>query len=173
VRIGFVARCDPPSSGETSGCDAALVRVGDNIELNNSVNEVSISGTPRDLSDADPAKDVKVQKRGVNGHTTGWLEPTLKLHRITLEHPGAPPLVYEAEGYYVMGAETVAFAKGGDSGATVTDEDGCVVGVVIGLRSTDPMNPDPADLAIVAPITEVLERLGVEIAGTPRRCTVV
>lgn len=99
------------------------------------------------------------------------LDPTPASLKVVLPQPGGPPAVRDyLQGWFVHGDDG-PFARPGDSGAIVVDEDDCVVAMVVALE-TDPQRPlRPEDPAFVIPILNILEGLDVRLTGPDRPCT--
>lgn len=137
------------------------------------IREHPVSRRPRDLDDE--SEPIIVFKRGINapGLTEGLLDPTPESLLADLPQLGGPPIELKyLRGWFVYGTDdTHPFARAGDSGSIVVDEDDCVVGMVVALRSETPYTPKPADPAFVVPIISVLEGLGVRLVGPDRPCT--
>lgn len=170
-KIGDVVQSSPAEPSEEVLLDACLVRIDDHVTLGRVVRGAPISGRARDLSGVDDL--VTVFKRGINtpGLTRGLLDPTPASLKVVLPQPGGPPIVRDyLQGWFVHG-DSVPFARPGDSGSIVVDEDECVVAMVVALE-TDPSRPvRPEDPAFVVPILSILDGLGVQLAGPDRPCT--
>jgi trypsin len=171
--IGDVIESHPSEPCDEVELDACLVRVDDDVTLSNVVRTTVISRRPRDLGDE--SEEIIVYKRGINapGLTEGLLDTTPESLRVELPQIGGPPIVRDyLHGWFVYGADGAhPFARAGDSGSIVVDEDDCVVGMVVALRSKTPYQPQPDDPAFVVPIASVLERLGIRLIGPDRACT--
>lgn len=169
-RIGDVVQSSPVEPSEEVLPDACLVRIDDHVTLGRVVREATISGRARDLSGVDDL--VTVFKRGINapGLTRGLLDPTPASLKVVLPQPGGPPIVRDyLQGWFVHG-DGVPFARPGDSGSIIVDEDECAVAMVVALE-TDPHRPVRAeDPAFVIPILSILDGLGVQLAGPDRPC---
>lgn len=169
--IGEVIESHPPEPCTTVELDACLVRVRDHVSLGHVVRETITSGRARDLRGLDDL--VPVFKRGINtpSLTAGLLDPTPVIGRTKLLQPHGPPIVREyPNGWYVEG-DGVPFAKLGDSGSIVVDEDDCVVAMIVAIRSATPHAPGVEDPAFVIPIFNILDGLNVRLAGPDRPCT--
>ncbi len=170
-RIGEVIESHPPVPADEVELDACLVRVEDEVTLTSVVRQAVMSRRPRDLDDeSDP---IIVYKRGIHAPslTEGLLDPTPVSLRVELPQLGGPPIVRDyLRGWFVEGADG-PFARPGDSGSIVVDEDDCVVAMVVALKSDTPYSPKADDPAFVVPIVSVLEGLGVRLAGPDRPCT--
>jgi hypothetical protein len=171
--IGRVLESHPPEPCVEVDLDASLVEVEDHVTLGRHVRETILSGVPRELVDED--EPIIAFKRGINppGLTEGLLDPTPESLRVVLPQPGGPGIRRNyLRGYFVYGTDhTHPFARGGDSGSIVIDEDDCVVGMVVAMRTNTPLEPRSSDPAFVVPITDVLRGLGVRLAGPRRACT--
>lgn len=172
-RIGDAITSNPPEPVDEVELDAALVRVDDDVALSGVVRATRVSRRPRDLHDED--EPIIVYKRGINapGLTEGLLDPTPESLRVELPQIGGPPIVRDyLRGWFVHGTDgTTPFARAGDSGSIVVDEDDCVVAMVVALRSRTPYSPSPDDPAFVVPIVAVLAGLDVQLEGPDRPCT--
>jgi hypothetical protein len=89
---------------------------------------------------------------------------------VTQSHPPAPCAEIELDACLVNVGDGSPFARQGDSGAVVVDEDDCVVGMVVALKTATRLEPKPDDPAFVVPIVDVLNGLGVRLAGPDRAC---
>jgi len=168
--IGEVIESHPPEPCTTVELDACLVRVRDHVSLGHVVREAITSGRARNLRGLDDL--VPVFKRGINtpSLTAGLLDPTPVIGRTKLLQPYGPPIVREYQnGWHVYG-DGVPFAKLGDSGSIVVDEDDCVVAMLVAVRSEKPFDPKPDDPAFVVPILDVLNGLNVRLVGPDRAC---
>ncbi len=152
--------------------DACLVRVDDHVTLGGVVREAVASGRARDLDGLDDL--IPVFKRGINapGLTRGLLDPTPESLKVVLPQVGGSPIVRDyLRGWFVYG-DAHPFARPGDSGSIVIDEDDCVVAMVVALRAENPHSPKVEDPAFVIPICDVLDGLRVRLAGPDRPCTI-
>lgn len=172
-RIGDVCASHPSDPGDEIELDAALVRVDDNVSMSDVVRHERMSGRPREVED--DGEPLIVYKRGINAPhlTEGLLDPTPESLRVVLPQRGGPPVIRDyLRGWFVAGTDGVSpFARPGDSGSMVVDEDDCVLGMVVALRSKTPFSPSPDDPAFVVPIGSILRGLNVRIAGPDRPCT--
>ncbi len=171
--IGEVIESHPPEPCEEVELDACLVRVGEHVTLGSVVREQPISGRARDLMGVEDL--VTVYKRGIRdpGLTRGLLDPTPVSLKVDQPQPSGPAIVRDyLQGWFVYGDEH-PFARPGDSGAIVTDEDDCVVALVVALRSPTPHAVRVEDPAFVVPILDVLAGLDVRLAGPNRPCVLV
>jgi hypothetical protein len=76
-------------------------------------------------------------------------------------------------GYYVSRTDETPFAKPGDSGAIVVDDDDCVVGMIVAVKlsSATSWAPEPDDPAFVVSMTDILGALDFRLPGADRQCT--
>lgn len=171
-RIGDVLRSHPAEPSDEVHLDAALVRLDDHVTLERVVREHATSGRARDLEGCEDF--VTVYKRGcTSGLTRGTLDPTPESLKVTLPRASGPPIVRDyLRGWFVEGHDG-PFARPGDSGAIVVDEDECVVAMVVALRTDPTRGPQAGDLTFVVPICDVLSGLEVQLAGPDRACTLV
>jgi len=170
-RIGEVIESAPAEPSEEVELDACLVRVEDHVTLGNVVRETITSGRARDLEGLDEL--VTVFKRGINTPhlTQGLLDPTPESLKVELPQSNRQPIVRDyLRGWFVYGDEH-PFARPGDSGSIVVDEDDCVVAMVVALRTERHRAPRPEDPAFVVPIRDILDGLRVELVGPDRLCT--
>jgi hypothetical protein len=169
-RVGDVIESHPAEPCTEVHLDACLVCVDDHVELTQVVRSTITSGRARDLEGLDDY--VTVFKRGINsGLTKGLLDPTPESLKVKLPQAGGPPTVRDyMRGWFVVG-DGQPFARPGDSGSIVIDEDDCVVAMVVALQSDTPHEPQADDAAFVIPICDVLRELGVRLAGPDRQCT--
>ena len=171
-RLGEVVRSHPAEPSDEVHLDAALVHLDDHVTLERVVRTHGTSGRARDL---DGSEDfITVYKRGcTSGLTEGTLDPTPESLRVRLPHAGGEPIVRDyLRGWFVEG-HNGPFARPGDSGAIVVDEDECVVGMVVALRTDAVKGPQPTDLTYVVPIHDILLGLDVRLVGPDRQCTLV
>jgi hypothetical protein len=169
-RIGEVIDSAPAEPCEEVELDACLVRVEDHVKLGQVVRETITSGRARNLDGLNDL--VTVFKRGANtpNLTQGLLDPTPESLKVELPQPHGPPIVRDyLRGWFVYG-EAQPFARPGDSGAIVVDEDDCVVAMVVALRTETQRAPQVDDPAFVIPILDILDGLGVRLAGPDRPC---
>jgi len=173
--VGEVYYSDPvdPDVDEVA-LDAALVEPADDVTFGSVVSDVPTSCFARDVEEtAGDDNPVIVHKRGfATGFTTGLLEPYESTLEIEGRRPDGSPIVRTyTRGYLVTGDNDEAFAKPGDSGAIVTDADGCIVGMVVAVVAATPNNVHPDDPAFIVPISDLLDALSVRLAGPRRPCT--
>ncbi len=171
--IGEVIESHPPAPREEVELDACIVRVGEHVSLGSVVREQAMSGRARDLMGVEDL--VTVYKRGIRdpGLTRGLLDPTPVSLKVDLPQPSGPPIVRDyMRGWFVYGDEH-PFARQGDSGSIVTDEDDCVVALVVALRTDTRRDLRVEDPAFVVPILDVLAGLNVRLAGPDRNCVLV
>lgn len=172
-QIGEVIVSHPSEPCEEVELDACLVRVEDRVTLGSVLREHPTSGRARDLTGVEDL--ITVFKRGIRdpGLTRGLLDPTPVSLKVERQQPSGPPTVRDyLRGWFVYGDEH-PFARQGDSGSIVTDEDDCVVALVVALR-TDPLREVRVDdPAFVVPIFDVLAGLDVRLAGPNRPCVLV
>ncbi|HTA14107.1 MAG TPA: hypothetical protein VK781_04535 [Solirubrobacteraceae bacterium] len=164
-RIGDVFESHPPEPCKEVELDACLVRVDEHVTLGGGVREKIASGLARDLEGHEEL--VKVFKRGINDMTPieGLLDPTLESLKVTLPNGANPALVrHYMRGWFVHGVGG-PFARSGDSGSIVVDEDDHVVAMVVALRTMHPHDPKIGDPAFVIPIMDILSGLKVQLAG--------
>jgi hypothetical protein len=169
-RIGDVVLSDPAEPTEEIRLDACLVRVDDHVTLRQVVRDTITSGRARNLEEVDDL--VTVYKRGgTSGLTQGLLDPTPESLKVELPQTGGPPVVRDyLRGWFVEGHDE-PFARPGDSGSIVVDEDECVVGMVVALRTDPQRGPQLTDPAFVIPIIDILDGLSVRLTGPDRPCT--
>jgi hypothetical protein len=163
-RIGDVIESHPPEPCEEVKLDACLVRVDEHVTLGGGVREAIASGRARDLDGHE--ESVTVFKRGINdpSPTEGRLDPTPQSLRVLPTVSGQAPVRDYLRGWFVYGIER-PFARSGDSGSIVVDEDDCVVAMVVALRTRDPHAPKISDPTFVIPIIDILDGLKVRLAG--------
>ena len=106
------------------------MRPNHNVHLNDVVHTEHPSGIVRDIT-IEPMQDqIIVHKRGINGFTSGLLErqPAIVVDA-ELRRPG-DELVHVTyyDGYFIHSTDDQPFARDGDSGSIVVDNDDCVVG---------------------------------------------
>ena len=172
-QIGEVIESHPAEPCEEVKLDACLVRVGEHVTLGSVLREQPTSGRARDLTGIEDF--VTVYKRGIRdpGLTRGLLDPTPVSLKVELPQPSGPDIVRDyMQGWFVYGDEH-PFAQPGDSGSIVTDEDDCVVALVVALRSPTPHAARVEDPAFVVPILDVLAGLDIRLAGPHRPCAEV
>lgn len=170
--IGQVLRSSPPEPTRDVLLDASLVSVEDHLTLSNEIIATTTSRLHRELYDLEDL--IPVVKRGSSsGLTRGLLDPTPVTARVEL--PGAkgdwPYFNYE-EGWWVESSDKdQPFAKPGDSGSIVIDEDECVVGMVVAVVTANPSAMKATDPAFVVPISGLLDGLEISLIGPNRPCT--
>jgi hypothetical protein len=170
-RIGEVIESHPPQPCEEITLDACLVQIDDHVTLGRKVRGRVVSGRARDLTGVDDY--VTVFKRGINAPklTKGLLDPTFESLKVEMPQGKGKTLVrHYLRGWFVHG-DGRPFARPGDSGSIVVDEDDCVVAMVVALLAKDPQAPEAQDLAFVIPICDVLTELKVRLTGPDRPCT--
>ncbi len=174
--IGEVVLSHPDRYDVTEvGLDAALVEPADWVACSNIPRETITSCIARDVeASAEADNPVIVHKRGFKtDQTTGMLVPAPESLEVEGKLPdGTIVLRNYLRGYFVFGDE-VPFAKDGDSGSIVVDDDDCVVGMVVAVRPARRGQITAADPAFVVPIHDIIERLDLELLGPSRSCTVV
>jgi hypothetical protein len=169
-RIGVVRESHPDQPRETIEIDASLIALDDNVDGGHVIRDNPTSGRPLDLEALPPREPLIVYKRGMRTpHLTSGLlnpEPT------SLVAPAEDGTWREyVEGYFIEGTDPgEPFAKPGDSGSIVVDDDDCVVGMIVGLRSDTPQNPRPEDPAFMIAMTEILAALDFRLRGEDRPC---
>lgn len=171
-RIGEVIESHPPDPCEEVQLDACLVRIDDHVTLRPKVREVVTSARARDLEGL--AEPVIVFKRGINHPylTRGLLDPIPASLKVILPQVEGEAVIRDyLRGWFVYG-DGQPFARPGDSGSIVIDEDDCVVAMIVALRTDDPQSPKVEDPAFVIPICDVMKGLGVRLAGPDRPCTI-
>lgn len=174
--IGHVMCSHPAEVRDEIELDAALVQVEPHVTLNDVVQRARLSGIPRDVeATADEDDPVLVHKRGVNQPqlTHGLLAPSpesLSVNAVLAD--GTVAVRDYVRGYFVYG-DGGPFARPGDSGSIVVDDDDCVVGLLVALRAVDPHNVTAEDPAFVVPIVDILDRLDLTLPGPQRPCTTV
>jgi hypothetical protein len=167
--IGRVVRSSPEAPTETVQLDASLVLTSENVTLGAVVRSTVCSGRPRHLDDA--TNFIPVFKRGMrSGLASGLLDPTPVTALINLAGAAGQSVRYE-EGWWVEGDDG-AFARPGDSGAIVVDEDDCVIGMVVAVDSENPADVQPSDRAFVISIADLIDGLEIALVGPDRPCTV-
>lgn len=165
--------CDPPSDAfphaapdRESPIDVAIAKLNAGIEiasLNSAGGEHIIRGTRTDSDLLEKGlESCQVFKRGrATGLTRGTINSIRQKRYI--RYWGRMVCWYSSllaiEG---IEDEDQPFSQPGDSGAVVFDEEGCVIGLLIGGTQTGGKNE--RGLTYALPIEPVLERLGVEIA---------
>jgi hypothetical protein len=165
-RIGDVIESHPPEPCEEVELDACLVRVDEHVTLGGGVRARQASGQARDLDGHEEL--VPVFKRGINDPrpTEGQLDPTPESLRVGLlgASAGQASVRDYLRGWFVYGVER-PFARSGDSGSIVVDEDDRVVAMVVALRTNNPHDPKIDDPAFVIPIMDILDGLKVRLAA--------
>lgn len=155
--------------------DAALVAPGPGVTLTSTVRDRAVSCVARDVEETAVADNpVIVYKRGINqpSLTMGLLDPVPTSLEVTSYLPdGSEVSRFYPRGCFVVG-DDCPFARPGDSGSIVVDEDSCVVGLLVALR-TNSFDVRTEDPAFVVPIIDLLDEIGIELIGPNRACTVV
>jgi hypothetical protein len=164
-RIGDVIESHPPEPCERVELDACLVRIDEHVTLGGGVRAKIASGEARNLDGCE--ESVIVFKRGINDlrPTEGRLDPTPQSLRVTRPTAsGQAPVRDYLRGWFVYGVEQ-PFARSGDSGSIVVDEEDHVVAMVVALRTRHPHDPKIGDPTFVIPIMDILDGLKVRLAG--------
>lgn len=173
--IGQVTLSHPAENVAEVHLDAALVEPSGRVRCHNLVRATVTSCLGRDVEDsAYEDNPVLVHKRGFStNETSGLLDPVPESLDVEGRLPNGTTVVRSyMRGYFVFG-DGGPFAKPGDSGSVVVDDDDCVVGMIVALRTADPNGVKESDPAFVVPISDLVEHLGVELIGPARACTVV
>ncbi len=169
-RLGFVRASHPPEPCEDIEIDASLVELGDGVEAGHVLRENQTSSRPLDLDEI--SEEIVVHKRGMTTPhlTSGMLDPDVR--SLVIPVAGEQHREY-VRGYYVYGTDAGPFAKPGDSGAIVVDDDDCVVGMVVAVKLSSPTSwtPGPDDPAFVVSMTDILSALDFRLPGADRECT--
>jgi len=174
--VGHVHSSHPPEPRQEVELDASLIATVDGVTLKDIVREHGPSGIAHDV-EATAVNDnpVIVHKRGITEPklTSGLLEPFAISALLESQLPdGASTFRRYLRVFRVYGDQG-PFAKPGDSGAVVIDDDDCVVGMLVGLACTDRNAIDENTPGIVVPIIDILDTLGLELPGPHRPCTLV
>lgn len=173
--IGRVRLSHPAEDVTEVDLDVALIDPAAHVECRNVVRETVTSCLARDVEETvDEDNPVLVHKRGFKtGDTTGLLVPVAESLDVEGRLPDGRSIVRSyLRGYFVFGDDG-PFAKPGDSGSIVVDEDDCVVGMIVALRAADTTNVKASDPAFVVPVADIIKKVGVELSGPARVCTVV
>jgi len=169
-RLGFVRASHPPEPCEDIEIDASLVELQDDVEAGHVLRENQTSARPLDLDGI--SEEIVVHKRGMTiPHlTSGILDPDVR--SLVISTMGGVSREY-VRGFYVYGTDEAPFAKPGDSGAIVVDEDDCVVGMIVAVKLSSPTSwsPEPDDPAFVVSMTDILGALDFRLPGADRECT--
>jgi hypothetical protein len=173
-RIGVVLESHPPEPCREIEVDASVVLADSNVGLHQVVRQEATSRCPRDLNSMPEGDDLIVYKRGINppGLTAGLLDTTPTALGVELPCSDGTAIRRDyIRGYFVVGTETThPFARPGDSGSIVIDEDDCVLGLIVAMQTDNPSDPKPDDPAFIVAITDVLEALNLELLGPNRPC---
>jgi hypothetical protein len=174
--IGNVVLSHPSEPCDEIMFDAALVAPSPGVTLTSTVRNRVVSCLARDVEEtAMEDNPVIVYKRGINqpSLTMGLLDPVPTSLEVKSCLPdGSEVSRFYPRGYFVVGDDR-PFARPGDSGSIVVDEDSCVVGLLVALRATSPNDVQADDPGFVVPIVDLLDEIGVELIGPSRACTVV
>jgi hypothetical protein len=128
-----------------------------------------MSGRPLDL---DQLQDqTPVYKRGMTTPhlTSGMLDPDVRSLKVVSPSTGCDREY--VRGFYVYGTDPEApFAKPGDSGSVVVDDEDRVVGMIVAVKLTNPGSRTPGldDPAFVVAMTDILEALEFRLPGPAR-----
>jgi hypothetical protein len=167
----MVLESHPPEPCRDIEIDASIVSTEPGDNLLQVVRDTATSRHPRDLNVMDDRDDLVVYKRGINEPhlTSGILDCTPEALAVTM--PGSEAQRDYVRGYFVTGTDIDhPFARQGDSGSIVVDDDDCVVGLIVALQTANPLDPHPQDPAFVVAITDVLAALDIELLGPDRPC---
>jgi hypothetical protein len=174
--VGHVHSSHPAEPCQEVELDVSLVTTVDGVTLNDIVREQGLSGIARDVeATALDDNPVIVHKRGITEPklTSGLLEPFAVSVLLESQLPGGASTWRRYLRVFRVYGDQGQFAKPGDSGAVVIDDDDCVVGMLVGLACADRTAIDENTPGIVVPIVDILETLGLELLGPKRPCTVV
>jgi len=168
-RLGFVAGSHPAEPCEEVEIDASLVLLDNDVEAGNVLRETQMSGRPLDLDQI--REEIPVYKRGMTTPhlTSGMLDPDVRSLKVLAPSAGCDREY--VRGFFVYGADPDApFAKPGDSGAIVVDDDDRVVGMVVAVKLTNPRSrtPELDDPAFVVAMTDILAALDFQLPGPDR-----
>lgn len=173
--IGAVKLSHPDAETDEVLLNAALVATNENIDCRNVVHEATASKNARDIAITCSADDpIIVYKRGWQTEKTeGLLRPVPESLDVDERlSDGTTVTRSYMHGYFVHGVDG-PFAEPGDSGAVVVDEDDCVLGMIVALRTKNPASPSAEDQAFVVPINNLLDHLQIQLTGPDRPCTLV
>lgn len=167
--IGHVCASHPPAPCDEVFLDAALVAPVASVTLNDVVRADRLSGIPRDVEAAEDL--LVVHKRGIQGRATeGLLEPFAASVVLESPQPDGTRIARSYPRVFLVHGVGSAFARPGDSGAVVVDDDDCVVGMLVGLRA-EAGTTEHDSPGIVVSILDILHTLGLELTGPQRPCT--
>lgn len=172
--VGQVIVSHPPEPCEDVELDVALIAPAGEVTLRDVVRAECLSGIPRDVeATAEDDNAVLVYKRGSQGPLTeGLLEPFATSVVLESPQPDGSRIARSYARVFLVHGVGQPFARPGDSGSVVIDDDDCVVGILVGLRPNNGRIDEDAP-AIVVPIIDILETLGLELLGPARPCTLV
>ncbi len=174
--VGHVHSSHPHEPREEVELDASLIAAVDGVTLKDIVREQGLSGIPRDVeATAVDDNPVIVHKRGITEPrlTSGLLEPFAVSALLESQLADGTSTLRRYLRVFRVYGDQGHFARPGDSGAVVIDDDDCVVGMLVGLACADRNAIDKNTPGIVVPIIDILETLGLELLGPKRPCTVV
>lgn len=167
--VGMVVRSEPPAFTDQIGVDAALVRPKRGVTLGSVVRSEEPSAVLRDITAEPLGGEVLVHKRGWNGFTTGLLERQPTILEVDLKRPdGSVEVATYYDGYFIHSDGREPFARPGDSGAIVIDDDDCVIGMVVAVQGK---GQSADDKAFCVPIVSILEALRIDLVGPNRHCS--
>ncbi|MGI8596774.1 MAG: hypothetical protein ACR2LY_05750 [Thermoleophilaceae bacterium] len=174
--IGDAVASHPPEPSDVVELDACLVALQDHVDLRQEVRGgVVTSGRPREMSTVPEDDTIVVHKRGINspGLTSGLLDPEpVALQTELSSWAGRGVLRDYPRGYLITGTDAeYPFARGGDSGSIIIDDDDCVLGMIVALITDSPTHPRPGDPAFMVGINDVLAGLDIRLVGPDRPCT--
>jgi hypothetical protein len=173
--IGTVRLSHPEEETSEVLLDAALVATNESVTCTSVVNKEKTSRIARDIANTcQPGEPMIVHKRGwKTGRTEGLLNPTIESLDVDEQLADGTIITRSyLRGYFVVGSDR-PFAEPGDSGAIVVDEDDCVLGMIVALRTKNPNTPSAEDQAFVVPIGNLITTLDIELLGPDRQCTLV
>lgn len=174
--VGHVHSSHPAEPCQEVELDVSLITAVNGATLNDIVREQNLSGIARDVeATALDDNPVIVHKRGITEpkFTTGLLEPFAVSVLLESQLPSGTSTWRRYLRVFRVYGDQGQFAKPGDSGAVVIDDDDCVVGMLVGLACTNMSAIDENTPGIVVPITDILDTLNLELPGPQRPCTVV
>jgi hypothetical protein len=173
--IGTVKLSHPEHETNEVILDAALVATSDRVTCTSVVHQSKASRIARDIADTCTAGEpLIVHKRGwKTDRTEGLLNPAIESLDVDEQLADGTIITRSyLRGYFVVGVDR-PFAAPGDSGAIVVDEDDCVLGMIVALRTKNPNTPSAEDQAFVVPIGNLITTLNIELLGPDRQCTLV
>lgn len=162
--VGQVIKSVPVEPELEIEIDACLISPAPHIVLSNVILEHPTPNRIREISEV-PDDDLVVYKRGATqpSLTAGVLviEETDLVVDVKVKPHSIETIEREyVDGYFIHSTDEFPFAKDGDSGSIVVDENGHPVGMVVAVSGK---GKKPTDKAFCVPLQKILDSLDVRL----------